>query len=31
MQYSVENFAASIDYCRRPSAIVCDMQMKLAT
>ena len=31
MQYLVENCAASIDYCRRPSAIVCDMQTKFAT
>ena len=27
-QYSIENCAASIDYCHRPSAIVCDMETK---
>ena len=27
-QYLIQNCAASIDYCRRPSAIVCDMEMK---
>ena len=28
VQYSIENCAVSIDYCRRPSAIVCDMDTK---
>ena len=27
-QYSIENCAASIDYCHRPSALVCDMETK---
>ena len=27
-QYSIEKCAVSIDYCRRPSAIVCDMETK---
>ena len=27
-QYSIENCAASIDYCHRSSAIVCDMETK---
>ena len=27
-QYSIKICAASIDYCRRPSAIVCDMETK---
>ena len=31
VHYLVENCAASIDYCRTPSAIVCDMQTKFAT
>ena len=30
-QYSIENCAASIDYCHRPSVIVCDMETKFAT
>ena len=28
VQYSIENCAVSIDYCRRPSAIACDMETK---
>ena len=28
VQYSIEKCAVSIDYCRRPSAIVCDMETK---
>ena len=31
VQYSIENCATSIDYCRRPSAIVCDMETTFAT
>ena len=27
-QYSIQNCAASIDYCHRPSVIVCDMETK---
>ena len=28
VQYSMENCGASIDYCHRPSVIVCDMETK---
>ena len=28
VQYSIENCAASIDYCHRPSVIVCYMETK---
>ena len=27
-QYSIENCVTSINYCHRPSAIVCDMETK---
>ena len=31
LQYSIENCAASIDYCHSPSVIVCDMETRFAT